>query len=94
MFSIRLNTTRDNGQKYYICARRDNGFIPAYRAYFFINGNKMGVVVWNVSDGTPSSFTVTPDAGWKLAETAAPEGETVEGPLRAQSIRLLIFERL
>ena len=41
MFSIRLNTTRDNGQKYYICARRDNGFIPAYRAYFFINGNKI-----------------------------------------------------
>ena len=41
MFSIRHNAAHENGSKYYICARRDNGFIPAYRAYFFINGNKI-----------------------------------------------------
>ena len=41
MFRFGPNTPHDNGQKYYICARRDNGFIPAYRAYFFINGNKI-----------------------------------------------------
>ena len=31
----------DNEPKYYICARRDNGFVPAYRAYFFIKGNRI-----------------------------------------------------
>ena len=41
MFRFGPNTPHDNGSKYYICARRDNGFIPAYRAYFFINGNKI-----------------------------------------------------
>ena len=29
----------DHEPKYYICARRDNGFIAAYRAYFFIKGS-------------------------------------------------------
>lgn len=24
--------------KYYMCARRDNGFVPAYRAYFLLQG--------------------------------------------------------
>ena len=41
MYSFGQNAPHDNGSKYYICARRDNGFIPAYRAYFFINGNKI-----------------------------------------------------
>ena len=41
MFCIRKNATHDNESKYYICARRDNGFIPAYRAYFFIEGKKI-----------------------------------------------------
>ncbi len=27
--------------KYYICARADNGFIPAYRAYFRIQGSRI-----------------------------------------------------
>ena len=35
----------NNGQKYYICARRDNGFVPAYRAYFYIKGNKVKKIV-------------------------------------------------
>ena len=30
-----------NEPEYYICARRDNGFVPAYRAYFFIKGDKV-----------------------------------------------------
>ena len=58
----------------------------------FVNGKKMGVVVWNVSDEASAVFTVTPNKGWKLSETAAPEGEPVEGPLPIQSIRLLVFE--
>ena len=29
----------ENETQYYICARRDNGFIAAYRAYFYICGN-------------------------------------------------------
>jgi hypothetical protein len=41
MFIFGQNAPHKNGEKYYICARRDNGFIPAYRAYFFINGNKI-----------------------------------------------------
>jgi hypothetical protein len=41
MFSICRKARHGNETKYYICARRDNGFIPAYRAYFFINGNKI-----------------------------------------------------
>ena len=53
----------------------------------------MGVVVWNVSDDAPASFTVTPEKGWKLTATDVPEGEPKEGPLGAQSIRLLVFER-
>ncbi len=31
----------DNDVQYYICARSDNGFIAAYRAYFHIQGNKI-----------------------------------------------------
>ena len=53
----------------------------------------MGVVVWNVSDDAPASFTVTPDKGWKPVATDAPEGTPAEGDLPAQSIRLLIFEK-
>ena len=36
---MKRNALKDNEPRYYICARRDNGFIPAYRAYFFILGN-------------------------------------------------------
>ena len=28
-----------NAPRYYICARADNGFVPAYRAYFYIKGS-------------------------------------------------------
>ena len=41
MFSFDRLKKDDNEPKYYICARRDNGFVPAYRAYFFIHGNKI-----------------------------------------------------
>lgn len=34
LFSKKAN----EGPKYYMCARRDNGFIAAYRAYFFLQG--------------------------------------------------------
>lgn len=76
----------------------DDGFTldtqaPFVLARAFINGNKMCVVVWNVSDEAAADFTVTPDKGWKLSETAAPEGEPSEGPLPAQSIRVMLFER-
>ena len=76
----------------------DDGFTldtqaPYVLARAFINGNKMGVVVWNVSDEAAADFTVTPDKGWKLSDTAAPEGEPSEGPLPAQSIRVMLFER-
>lgn len=59
----------------------------------FVCGKKMGVVVWNISDDQPVEFTVTPDKGWKLVETDAPEGTPAEGPLPAQRLRLLVFER-
>ena len=76
----------------------DDGFsltadVPEVMARAFVNGKKMGVVVWNFSEGAASGFTVVPDNGWTLVETAAPEGTPVEGPLPAQSIRLLVFER-
>ena len=53
----------------------------------------MGVVVWNISDDQPVDFVVTPDKGWKLIETDAPEGTPAEGTLPAQTLRLLVFER-
>ena len=59
----------------------------------FVNGDKMGVVVFNSSDDEAASFTVTPDKGWTLVETAAPEGTPVEGDLPAQSIRLLVYKK-
>ena len=59
----------------------------------FVAGDRMGVVVWNLSDEAPATFTVTPDPGWKLVETVAPEGTPAEGALPPQSIRLLIFVR-
>lgn len=76
----------------------DDGFTletegPDVLARAFVNGKKMGVVVWNASDEAPADFTVIPDKGWKLLETASPEGEPAEGALPAQSIRLLVFER-
>ncbi|MBQ5984582.1 MAG: hypothetical protein IJL56_06380 [Bacteroidales bacterium] len=76
----------------------DDGFSlqtegPYVLARAFVNGKRMGVVVWNVSDDAPASFTVTPEKGWKLTATDVPEGEPKEGPLGAQSIRLLVFER-
>ena len=76
----------------------DNGFTlsteaPHVLARSFVFGNQMGVVVWNVSDEAPASFTVTPDKGWKPVASDAPEGTPAEGDLPAQSIRLLIFEK-
>jgi len=76
----------------------DNGFTLASDGKYvlarsFVNGNKMGVVVWNCSDEDAATFTVTPDSGWTLAETVAPEGTPVEGALPAQSIRMLIYNK-
>lgn len=59
----------------------------------FLAGRKMGVVVWNVSDDEAAAFTVTPDKGWKLVETAAPEGTPAEGDIPPQSLRLLVYEK-
>ncbi|MBR6932062.1 MAG: hypothetical protein IKH49_02040 [Bacteroidales bacterium] len=78
--------------------RSDEGFTlssasPNVIARSFVNGAKMGVVVWNISDDQPVDFTVTPDKGWKLIETDAPEGTPAEGALPAQTLRLLVFER-
>ena len=41
MFKILKKAPHEDEPKYYICARRDNGFIAAYRAYFFIKGSKI-----------------------------------------------------
>ncbi|MBR6933811.1 MAG: hypothetical protein IKH49_10995 [Bacteroidales bacterium] len=76
----------------------DDGFsltadVPEVIARAFVNGKKMGVVVWNFSEGDASGFTVVPDNGWTLVETVAPEGTPVDGPLPAQSLRLLVFEQ-
>ena len=76
--------------------RADEGFSIETEAPYligraFVSGKKMGVVVWNVSDEGPADYTVIPDKGWTLQETAAPEGIPAEGPLPAQSIRLLVF---
>lgn len=59
----------------------------------YINGNRMGVITWNISDNENVSFVVSPEDGWKLVETAAPEGTPVEGPLPSQSLRLFIYQR-
>ena len=76
----------------------DDGFMLETDARYviarsFVNGKRMGVVVWNVSDEESAGFTVTPEKGWKLVETAAPEGTPAEGLLPAQSLRLLVFEK-
>ena len=78
--------------------RSDDGFTlasdsPNVIARAFVNGAKMGVVVWNISEGEPVEFTVTPEKGWKLVETDAPEGTPAEGALPSQTLRLLVFER-
>lgn len=36
-----MYSNENNETKYFICARRDNGFIAAYRAYFLITGTKI-----------------------------------------------------
>ena len=59
----------------------------------FISGNRMGVVVWNMSADTPETFAVTPASGWTLVDTVAPEGTPVDGALPAEHIRMLIFEK-
>ena len=41
MFNILKKAPHEDEPQYYICARRDNGFIAAYRAYFFIKGSKI-----------------------------------------------------
>lgn len=76
----------------------DDGFTlnsesPYVIARSYINGNRMGVIAWNISDDAPVTFDITPDKGWKLVEITAPEGSTAEGPLPAQHLRLFVFER-
>ena len=76
----------------------DDGFALASQsrdviARSFINGNRMGVVVWNVSSDSPATFDVPPEAGWTFKESVAPAGTPSEGPIPAESIRMLIFER-
>lgn len=66
---------------------------PEVIARSFLNGNRMGVIAWNISDEASVSFDITPDEGWKLVGTDAPEGTPVEGALPAQNLRLMIFER-
>ena len=39
MIGVKRKDTSDNEPRYYICARRDNGFIAAYRAYFYFHGD-------------------------------------------------------
>ena len=41
MFNIRKKPPHGKEPRYYICARLDNGFIPSYRAYFFIEGSRI-----------------------------------------------------
>ena len=41
MFNILKKAPHEDEPRYYICARRDNGFVAAYRAYFFIKGSKI-----------------------------------------------------
>ena len=76
----------------------DDGFALASQsrdviARSFINGNRMGVVVWNMSSDSPATFDVTPEAGWTFRQAVAPAGTPSEGPIPAESIRMLIFER-
>ena len=76
----------------------DEGFVitsdsPNVIARSFVNGNRMGVIAWNISDDEQVSFAVYPDRGWKFVGTDAPEGTDVEGPLPAQNLRLFLYER-
>jgi len=41
MFEKFFSLKKDKGPKYYMCARRDDGFIAAYRAYFILQGRKI-----------------------------------------------------
>lgn len=66
---------------------------PYVIARSYINGGRMGVVAWNTSGDESASFDIIPEKGWKLVGTAAPEGTPAEGPLPAQTLRLLILER-
>jgi len=59
----------------------------------FMTGGKMGVIVWNCSEDAEAVVSVIPDSGWALSESAAPEGSPSEGPLPAESLRLLIFNK-
>lgn len=76
----------------------DDGFSLASEskeviARSFMNGNRMGVVVWNMSSDSPATFSVTPESGWTLKETVAPAGTPTDGALPSESIRMLIFEK-
>ncbi len=60
----------------------------------FVNGQRMGVVLWNSGTRPAKAFkAVVP--GWRLIGASAPDQATADpmSPLEANSIRLLAFER-
>jgi hypothetical protein len=60
----------------------------------FVNGQRMGIVVWNPGTQPAMGFKVTVP-GWRLTGASAPSQATVDplSPLEANSVRLVAFER-
>ena len=60
----------------------------------FVNGNRLGVVVWNQHLTEPRNFSAAV-SGYRLIKAYEPEKSevTVTSPLKPNSIRLLVFEK-
>jgi hypothetical protein len=60
----------------------------------YINGNKMGVVVWNQNLAEKRSFSISVP-GFKFIKATEPNNSmvSISSPLDANSIRLLIYEK-
>lgn len=63
-------------------------------SYISEDGNRLGVVVWNIDINGSAAYTVVPDSGWKFKEVCAPDCEPALGDsIAPNSIHFVIFEK-
>lgn len=66
----------------------------AVRSAAFRNGNRMGVVVWNVSREADAGYRIIPEKGWRTSGISAPDCEPAMGDrLAPGSIHLIMLEK-
>ena len=66
---------------------------PLVYAKSYTSGDRLAVLVWNISDTSPATYEVLPEKGYRLESLEAPEGiPSPEAPLAPESLHLLIFK--